>query len=181
MRRLFIAAAVVLASATGALATPTDDIGNAFIALGAATSYHIAIQARGQAMDIDMVKPNKMHMTNGQMEMISIAGAAYVKANGNWMKLPAAMPQQMQNAGFGYVQTLADSKPNDVAVEDLGAKSVDGATYHAYKVTPKDGKVSNVYLDGSGVIARCDVTDQTGTSIIRFSKFNAPISIDAPM
>lgn len=181
MRRSLVAAAIVLASATGAFATPSDDVGHAFIALGAATSYHVAIQARGQTMDIDMLKPNKIHMMTAQMEMISIAGAAYVKVNGTWMKLPAAMPQQMQNVGFGYVQTLANSKPNDVTVEDLGPKSVDGATYHAYKVTPKDGKVSNVYLDGSGVIARCDVTDRSGTSIIRFSKFNAPISIDAPI
>jgi hypothetical protein len=30
-------------------------------------------------------------------------------------------------------------------------------------------------------VTRMDVTDQSGTSIVRFSKFNAPISIDAPL
>ncbi len=182
MRRFLIAtAALVLASATSAFATPSDDVANAFMGLGTATSYHLAIQtSRGQTMDIDVAKPNKMHMTMAQMEMISIAGGTYVKVNGNWMKLPAPMPQ-MQSAAFGYVQALSNTKPSDVTVDDLGSKSVDGGTYHAYKVTAKDGKPATLYVDGSGVIARCDVIDQSGTSIVRFSKFNAPVSIEAPI
>jgi hypothetical protein len=182
MRRFLIAtAALVLASATSAFATPSDDVANAFMSLGTATSYHMAIQtSRGQTMDADVAKPNKMHVTMAQMEMISVAGGTYVKVNGNWMKLPTAIPQ-MQSPAFNYVQTLTNSKPSDVTVDDLGSKSVDGATYHAYKVTSKEGKPATMYVDGSGVIARIDVTDQSGTSIVRFSKFNAPVSIEAPI
>jgi hypothetical protein len=181
MRRLFIAAAIVIASASGALAAPADEVGKALVNLGTATSYHMAIESsRGQKMDIDVVRPDKMHMMMPQAEMIMVAGGTYVKVNGNWMKLPRPMPQ-MQSAAVGYVQTLGNAKPSDVVVEDLGTKSVDGANYHAYKVTPKDGKPANVYVDGAGLVTRMDVTDQSGTSIVRFSKFNAPISIDAPL
>jgi hypothetical protein len=180
MRRLIAASFFAVAAAAGAFATPTDDVANAFTKLGTATSYHMAVQtAQGGSMDIDMVPPEKMHATMAQVEMIRVAGATYVKVNGNWMKLPSAVPQMAAQMGaVSYIQSVGNN-PKQAQVEDLGMKTVDGASYHAYKVTPADGKPSTLYVDASGLPARVDVTEPRWTSIVRFTKYNAPLSIDA--
>lgn len=185
MRRLFAAVilSVCAAATTGiALATPSDDIANAFKNLAQASSYHMNVQtSQGQKMDIDMVPPNKMHMMMGPMEMIRLASATYMKVNGNWMKMPGAMPQMtQQGAAMTYVQTLG-SHPNDAKVDDLGMQSVDGVSVHAYKVTPNSGQPATVYVDGSGRPARIDVTEKNGTSVVRFSNYNATLDIQAPI
>lgn len=184
MRPLLVASFFAVVTAAAALATPSDDVVNAFTEMASASSYHMAIQsAQGQTMDIDMVPPDKMHMLmgGGKAEMIRAAGATYVKVNGNWMKLPMGMPQMDQQMGaVSYVQSVGRN-PKQARVDDLGSKSVDGATYHAYKVTPQDGKPATLYVDGSGYPARIDVSEGKGTSIVRFSKFNAPLTIDAPI
>ena len=175
MRLLLAASFIALASVTSALADPTDDVRKALVNFANVTSYHMTFESKSQKGEADVVKPNKMHMVAGPMEMITIADGTYVKVQGNWMKLPRPMPQ-VQNAMFGYVHDLG-AKPQDVTVEDLGSKTIDGAGYHAYKVTPNGGKPSTVYVDGSGLLARI-VTD---TGSVTFSKFNAPVKIEAPV
>ncbi len=180
MRGSIVAVFLVLATSAAALATPADDVAGAFAAWGKATSYHMAvITAKGQQMDGDFVRPDKMHLTMGPMEMITLADGTFVKMNGSWMRLPRPMPQ-MQSGALTYVEGLGRN-PKDTTVEDLGTKSVDGASYHAYKVTPNGGKPSTVYVDGAGLVARVDVTEGDGTSIVRFSKYNAPVTIVAPI
>ena len=183
MRPLLVASFIAVVTAAAALATPSDDVVNAFTKMGSASSYHMAIESAQGQMDIDMVPPDKMHMlvSGGKMEMIRIAGSTYVKVNGNWMKLPMAMPQMDQQMGaVSYVQAVG-SHPRQTQVDDLGSKSVDGATYHAFRLTPEKGEPATLYVDGSGYPARVDVTEGKSTSIVRFSKFNAPLTISAPI
>jgi len=181
MRPLLLALFLAAATPAAALATPTDDVVNAFTKMGTASSYHMAIQSAQGSMDIDMVPPDKMHMMGAHVEMIRIGGATYVKVNGNWMKLPAAMPQMQQQMGaVSYVQSVGNNA-KQAKVEDLGSRSLDGATYHAYKVTGQDAKPATLYVDGSGYPARVDVVEEKGTSTVRFSKYNAPMTIAAPI
>jgi len=175
MRRLLATFFILGASVTSALADPTDDVRKALVNFAGVSSYHLTFESKAQKGEADFVKPDKMHMTAGPAEVITIADGTYVKVLGNWMKLPRPMPQ-MQNAMLGYVRDLS-SKPQDVTVDDLGPKSVDGASYHAYTVTPKGGKPATVYIDGAGLLVRVDADEGS----VKLSNFNAPVNIEAPI
>jgi hypothetical protein len=178
--RVLLAAILALSASSAALADPTGDVQKALVAFGNASSYHIAVESpKAPKVEGDVSKPDRMHFTMGSSEMITIGGLTYVKAGGNWMRLPQAMPG-MAGAALTYVQNLA-SRPLDAPVEDLGTKSVDGKSYHAYKVSPTGGRPTTIYVDGAGTVARIDVVEGDATSIVRLSNYNVPVKIEAPV
>lgn len=183
MRRLILAASLAAAMAVPALADPAGDVRNAFLKFADASSYHIAVSSsRGPAGEGDFVKPDRMHMMMGPAEMIALPDATYVKAGGNWMKLPRPMPNAL-GPTLDYVKGISTGKPADLKVEDLGMKTVDGSSFHAYKVEPKDAAVSTVYVNGDGYVARIDAVEKGNgaTSVVKFSNYNAAIKIEAPI
>lgn len=182
MIRMFALVALVVLSAAPALADATADVKSAFVALSKASSYHVAATTAsgGRPMSGDFVRPGKLHVTAGPMEMIVIDSATYVKMQGTWHEFAFPGADRMTGA-FAHVQSYLKSH-DDLAATDLGPKVVDGSTLHAYDV--KGGgsdKPATVYLDAGGNLVRIDATDGEGTTIIRFSNVNGPITIVAPI
>jgi outer membrane lipoprotein-sorting protein len=180
MKRLLCALALVVFSAAPALADPKSDVTGAMVTLGTAKSYHVMVNSHGQTGDIDMVKPDKMHVVFGPMEMIKIANASYMKMNGSWQKFSMPGVSERLTGMYEGVLKNATSHVDDLIVTDLGNKVVDGVPLHAYTLKNKDSTVapSTVYLDGKGMPVRMDTSDGT---VVHFSKINDPITIDAPM
>jgi len=185
MRTFATAGAFVLAAslAAPAFATPTDDVKNALIALGQATSYHMVIESNGKTGEGDWVAPDKMEMTFGPTEIIRIGTTSWVHVHGQWMQLPASAASSMGAGATGGVTEAQSMAANakDVTVTDLGMKTVGGATFHAYSVTQKgDSSPRIIYVGGDGRVARIEHATASGTSSISFSKFNQPATITAP-
>lgn len=182
MHRLLASLAfVALAALTalpGAADPATDAVRNAFVAFSHATSYHVNVQAQGKTVNGDVVPPDKYHFIVPPTELIVIGSYTYVKLNGAW--------RQFNAAGFaGFTAPLDRVKamtasPDSVKVTDLGMKTVDGQSLHAYSVlSAGNNGASTVYIDGGGLPVR---VDSSSGEIVRFSQFNSPaITIVAPV
>ena len=69
-------------------------------------------------------------------------------------------------------------RARDVDAKDLGMRTIDGASLHAYSVTnPKSHKIDTVFLDNGGRITRVEGRG----AVITISKFNTPMTIAAPI
>ena len=138
MRGLIVPIALlVTALAAPALATPTDDVKNAFIGFGQLTSYHFAVEANGKSGEGDVVVPDKMQMTFGPTKIIHIGTSTWVFVGGHWMQMPGTADSMgRMTGGLSAAQSYA-ANPKDITVTDLGTKSVDGETLHLYSVQNK--------------------------------------------
>ena len=179
MKRLLFALALVVATAVPALADPTADLRNAMINFGKLTSYHMEATAKGYSIEMDMMPPARMHVTAAGMEAIKIDGDMYVKMGETWRKFNFPGIEQMANLYKGAIDAASHPR-TDMVVDDLGPKVVDGVPLHGYSVTDKDHPKAGatLYLDGSGNIVRI-VPAEGG--MVKLSKFNAPMSIVAPI
>lgn len=171
--------ALTLAIGAPALADPTTDIANAAAKFAALKSYKSTVtQSDGRTMTSETVNPDRTHTVMGPIEITMIGNAIYMKHNGTWQKEASSTTPVSVGA---LMKRYGQNQPT-TTVADLGEKTVDGKALHAYLVTDtKRGAVTNVYVDSDGLFARLDIKEPSGSTIVRFSDFNAPISIEAPM
>ena len=178
MKRLTAALLLVLAMGVPALADPTNDVKNAFLTLMSAKSYHMSAEGKSHVIDADFVSPGKYHVSVGPMEMIMLDKTVYVKMQGTWRQFSFPGSDMMMGS-FMKVREMA-SHPENVDVTDLGTKIVDGGPLHAYSVQSKgEAKPAIIYVNAGGYPVRVDVDG--GNEVVRFSNFNAPIDIVAPI
>jgi hypothetical protein len=171
---------IVTLAGVPAYASAIDDVKGAVLRLAALSSYQMSFGAGARSATMDIVKPNSMHMQSKAVEMISVGGSAYVKSGGRgWIKIPSSTSQGMATSPYTDWARVAMSDTKGVSATDLGMKSIDGETVHAYLMT-KDGKQSTMYVGGDGLPHRIDSGTSPGQSV-RFGKFNAVAPIRAPI
>ncbi len=182
MKRLLGVVALVCATTTAALADPTSDVKTAMTNLGNASSYHLTATAAGHTIAGDYVKPGKMHAAFGPMEVIQVDGATYVKLRSTWHHFAIPGASRLEQP-FSMAKGFSGSASSKIAVDDLGMKTVDGASLHAYlvKVASHPEKSSTVYVDSNAMPVRIEHTGSHGTEVVTLSNFNAPVSIVAPI
>jgi hypothetical protein len=152
----------------------SDDLFNAALNTSKQSSYHITITTPHGTMEGDIVNPDRMHMFSKDSETIMIGPTAYLKIGGAWRKMNFGSMGSMQ---ADEAKAIAQHRGDYVAT-DLGTRIVDGAPMHAYRATDtKTHRVDTIYVDGSGRMAR---VESSGT-VVRFTKFNEPVTIKAPM
>jgi len=165
-----------------AFADPAGDLKNGMIAFHKLSSYHMTVTSRGKTIEGDFVAPDRMHVTVAGREVIRIGSTTYFNANGSWMKISAPGASAMM---FGPVDDVRNvgAHPNDMIVTDLGPKTAGGISYHAYSVRSSSSPSASIcYLDRDGMLARVESTGADGSiSTVLFSRFNAPVKIDAPV
>jgi hypothetical protein len=181
VNRLLATVALVALAFAPAMADPTGDVKGALIALAGASSYHVTMTtASGQTVTADFVKPAKIHVVAGPMELIEIGTTTYVKMSSTWHQFSFPGIEHMMGP-LSNAQQLVKSH-DDIVVTDLGPKSVDGTVLHAYGVKPgSSAKAVTMYLDASGSLVRIDAAGPGGTNVVRFSNVNVPVTIDAPV
>jgi hypothetical protein len=174
IRRVIAASALLLAMPTPALADPNSALMNAVIATSQARSYHISMSSPNMSAQGDIVNPGRMHMIMKDGETIIIRPDMYMKMGGTWKKI----------AGVGDTMDQSDAVKQmqlhraDYTSQDLGMRTIAGASEHAYLVTNlKKNSKETVYVDSSGRIAGFQFGDTTMT----FSKYGEAVSILPPM
>lgn len=171
LTRLILALVLVGASTTTVLADAHSDIANAMNTFSHLKSYHSEMMMAGQPTSSDYLAPNRMRATTPQGVVIIIDRITYMQLNGKWKKFPP---------GEAMADTMAflSKRNGGFTATDLGMRMVGGQSLHAYNVkTLKTGSNTTVLIDGSGRIVRM----ATGSLVMTFSKFNAPVTINAPM
>jgi len=166
--RLLAAALLVGALAAPAFADANGDVYNAMVGFQKLHSYHMDMTTRGGHVSADAVKPDSETYVIGQM--------MYVKVGGAWRKYPGAGANMLS---FGDFAKRIEATRGEYVATDLGQVVVDGARLRAYQVKKKpSGKDdSKIFLDAQGRVARIE----TATTVMRISKFNEPLTIQAPM
>lgn len=174
--RLLATLLVVAATTAPALADANSDVYNAMVGLEKLRSYHMDMTIRGKPASADVVNPDRRHVVMPQVEMYAIGQTTYVKLHGTaWRKYPGA-----PNAtSFGDFAKTMQAKRGEYVATDLGTRVVDGTPLHAYQVRRKSsGKDdSKLFLDAQGRVARIEA----GPTVMRISKFNEPVTIQAPI
>jgi hypothetical protein len=163
------------------LADPaTDAIRNAALKLTTSSSYHVTILADGHTAEGDVAPPDKMKLTLGPVQMIEIAKVTYVNFDGTWHELSMPGAERI-SAHLEDVRSYARMAPSDIVVTDLGMKTVDGRTDHAYSVNNKGNAKSNIlYIDANGYLVRIESNTNEGSGTMLLSKYNQPVTIVAP-
>ncbi len=171
-------AALVTLTAAPAFASATDDVRAAMLRLAGLSSYEMTFGAGARSGTFDFVKPGDVHMRMSGMEMIHVNNASYMKIGGaGWTKLPASR-QAAQYSMADRIRAMT-KRTADFTATDLGMKSVDGETLHAYRVKSQGSSESTLYIARDGYVHRIDGGGTDG--IIHLSKFNAVAPIRAPI
>jgi hypothetical protein len=130
--------------------------------------------------DVGSLNPIRMRISTdmgpqGTMQMVVLPPYMYMKiGSAGWKKSTGDAGSMTQM----NVAAMMQKQAGDYTVSDLGMQSRDGAMLHAYRINnTKLNSISTVFIDGSGRMARFEMTN----TVMRFSKFGAPMNINAPM
>jgi hypothetical protein len=105
-----------------------------------------------------------------------IGNDVYMVRNGKATKLPfggGMIKKIIQNIGFSVKDDIRQS------ARDLGMQTVDGQSLHAYSFTAH-GVPETLYIGRNNLPVQAVVNDKKTTTTIKYSKYNAPISIETP-
>jgi hypothetical protein len=186
MNRLFtLAATLVLAVAPlVARADPAGDVRRAGEKFAQLKYFHATMTSRGVVSQVDCAAPDRYKVTTpAAMGTSYIIGTMmYVNAGGHYMSL--RMPGL--TAMMGYLRTPAQASKFAAThqIKDLGPSSVDGVAVHAYGFDDTShGITTHDVLDvgqADGLPHRMTVTGSQGSTVINYSRFNVPVTINAP-
>jgi hypothetical protein len=73
---------------------------------------------------------------------------------------------------------LADPEVKQSAL-DLGTQTLNGRTVHVYSYTVR-GVPETIYLGDGSLPVQAVVKNSSATTVVSYSKFNEPITIEAP-
>jgi hypothetical protein len=187
MRRLVLSLLLVAVSATPALAGPFGDVKRSMMAFAALHSYHMEWTLEGHAFESDIMRPGRMRIRGpNDEEAIMLPGVTYMKMHGTWTKLANTRSRSLVDDLQAATASIAQGNFSAV---DLGTKLVDGLHLHAYRVTPTQKELSppdskpdsfTLYIGSNDLPRRMETSTGEGGVIIRFSDFNAPMTITAP-
>lgn len=178
------------ATAVPTPANPGLALSNAFRAWGAVKSLRAKMTTTGgttgtQEMTMEMVMPNKFHMTSRdaagkELEMYLIGTTFYMKVGTKWQKM--TMPAGM-NLDFANPQKVAASMGLQKDVKFVGAEVLDGVPTLIYQYTSTQKYVTKVWIGALDSLPRKSESEPKAgpkTTVI-FYDYNANITIAAPI
>jgi hypothetical protein len=184
-RLLALAATFVLAAAPlTARADPAGDVRRAGEKFAQLKYFHATMTSRGVVSEVDCAAPDRFRVTTPAAKGPSyiIGAMMYVNAGGHYMSLP--MPGL--TAMMGYLRTPAQATKFAAThqIKDLGPSSVDGVAVHTYGFDDTSHNITthNVLAVGEadGLPHRMTITGTQGATVINYSRFNVPVTINAP-
>jgi len=142
-------------------------------------SYHAVVitgpGAAGQTT-MDLVRPDRFHVTQPEIEIIAIGNQAWQRIDGGaWKTAPGV-------DGTSVFATADSFKPqgSDATCVYAGMGLWRGQPAHIYKsASTKRASTSTLYVFGDGLIHHVDSTTSRGRVSMDFSQFNSA-SVSAP-
>jgi len=165
-------------------ASPMSDLVKVQKSFYALKTFHADLAMTSASMSIDFVWPNRVRETlsNG-IVAVFIGSKAWFSARGRTMPMPAGMAAPLQ-ARLQAIRTLGlqGNLANDYTVTYTGMKSIGGVQARSYHLVQKKGSaVVDMWINSKELPVQALVKTSNGGRItLRYSQFNAPISINAP-
>jgi hypothetical protein len=174
-------AAMTFATTVPASADATSDMLAMGQAFASVHSFHADITTPRGAMSMDVVQPDKFHMTmNGKMQMIKIGSDMWVNANGQWQHLPSMAGGMMQRPmDMAHNAGMQGNGPSDYNITDLGPAMLGGVPTHRYHMVGKTGDTVDMWVS-KNLPLQVQATGKDGTATIKYSEYNSVPDITPP-
>ncbi len=174
-------AAMTILPAAPASADATSDMVAMAQTFAAVQSFHADITTpKGITMSMDMIKPDKFHVTMNGMQVIEIGSDMWMNMTGSWqhMNMGGAMIQRpmdmARNAG------MHGNAPSDYQITDLGPAMLDGIPAHKYHMAGKTGDAVDMWVS-KNLPLQVQATGKKGTATIKYSQYNSVPPITPPV
>ncbi len=172
-------------------ANPLSSLQNIFKGWSSVKSFRAKMTTTGlptgtQEMTLEVVMPDRFHVTMPQLEAILIAKTVYLKIGTTWQKV--ALPQGI-DVSAANLQQYGSQLGTNSQVKFVGAEVLDGVPTVVYQYTttikgpPAQTINTKVWIGVADNLPRkVETSPKAGqTTTIIFSDFNAPITINAPI
>lgn len=180
MKRIIVSVTVVLSYllSSVALADAYGDLKKAQAAFLSAKSWHAEEHlANGKTVLVDFSAPDRWRIQpTPAMTEVLIGNDVYMIQGGHSMKMP--MGGMMVSKMIKQFQ-LADDPDVKRTAQDLGTQTLNGRTVHVYSYTVR-GVPETIYLGDDSLPVQAVVKNSSATTVVNYSKFNEPITIEAP-
>jgi hypothetical protein len=178
---MLIFAAMTMLTAAPASADSTSDMVAMMQTFAGVHSYHADVTTpKGQVLSMDVVQPNKVHMTmGGRMQMITIGGDTWMNMNGSWQHLPMVNSMAQRPLDMARGAGMQGGGPSDYAITDLGPTMLDGVPAHKYHMVGKTGDSVDIWVS-KNLPLQVQATGKDGTATIKYSEYNSVPDITPP-
>ena len=136
-------------------------------------------------------------MDNQSLEVTSVSGTYYVKANAAFWKASGMTPAQINQIGSRYLATtdatmgqfnvssiVGSLKTTQPITEGMGViaekSSLTGRPVYLFSVSTKDGRLTIWVTDTAYTLLKVRFEALAGTDELTFSEWNSPVSYKAP-
>lgn len=137
---------------------------------------------------IESVKPDRMHVSSADAEMISIGRKFYIKTGGGWTVSTAPATSSTLDSGLDvrtFMREMTSKGNVRISGKILGSQVIDGVETIAYEFAVTDGsEMGTIRLSvgkQDGYMRLLSATGGGMDMMVMFSSLNEPISIEAPM
>lgn len=183
LRRWFsvVAAVALLSTPVTAFADPRADVTKMAKAFFAAKSFHIdTTDPRGRSIAVDFVAPDRFReVLPGGQHAVIIGSDMWMLLAGRSIKLPGlAAPVKTYLAQIRSLNLTGDIA-KDYDITDDGPASLGGVASHAYTMVKHgEGIPVKMWIGPDSLPLQEILTLKDRTQTIRYSAFNAPLTID---
>ena len=173
--RLFLA--VLMLAPVVLLADTVSDLAKVMTAMQQAKSWHAVEHfSNGRTVTVDYSAPDRWRVQPApNITELIIGDDVYMVRNGQSTRLPVG--GAMIRGMIEQFQSEPMSDEIKQSARDLGMKTVNGQSVHAYSFT-SHSVPETLYVGSAGLPVEAVVQDKKTTATIDYSNFNAPITIE---
>jgi hypothetical protein len=180
VKRITVSVSVILSLllSTAALADAYGDLMKAQAAFLNAKSWHAEEHfSDGKLVTVDFSAPDHWRIQpTPTMTEVVIGNEVYMIQGGRSMKMP--MGGFMVSRMIKQFQIAADPEVKQTA-QDLGTQTLNGRTVHVYSYSVH-GVPETLYLGDDSLPVQAVVKNSSVTTVVNYSQYNQPITIQAP-
>jgi hypothetical protein len=161
-----------------ALADAYGDLKKAQAAFLNARSWHAEEHlSNGKTVAVDFSAPDRWRIEpTPAMTEVVIGNDVYMVQGGHSMKMPMG---GMMISKMIKQFAISDDPEVKQSAQDLGTQTLNGRTVHVYSYTVH-GVPETIYLGDDSLPVQAVVKNSSATTVVNYSKFNEPITIEAP-
>ncbi|HEX8806679.1 MAG TPA: hypothetical protein VF741_07000 [Candidatus Aquilonibacter sp.] len=176
-----LSASMTVLATVAVSADPTSDMAAMTQAFAGVHSFHADITTSRGTMGMDMIVPDKFHMTmnDGKMQLIKIGNDIWMNSGKGWQHVPMAGGMMQRPLDMARNAGMSANGPKDYTITDLGPAVLDGVATHKYHMVPKNGDAVDMWI-ATNLPVQVQTTGSEGTATIKYSQYNSVPDITPP-